>query len=128
MDDDFMARYQMSYGFTDQTAESNSKPTVPLVSTKVEKEQKRLEAKRKNQEPPSWFEMDERHNTAIYVTGLPLDITMDELTELFTKCGLIARDEKGNNKIKLYKDSEGEPKGDALCTYIKVRIIFFQIN
>jgi len=88
----------------------------------LEKEQRRVDAKRKAQEPPTWFEVDEAHNTAIYVSGLPLDITIEELTQLFTKCGLIARDEKGKDKIKLYKDSNGEPKGDALCTYIKVRM------
>lgn len=116
-----MARYQMSYGFTNtSTLEPEPQPPTALQKTKEEKEQRKAEAKRKAQEPPSWFEVDEAHNTAIYVSGLPLDITVDELTELFTKCGLIARDEKGRDKIKLYKDAAGEPKGDALCTYIKV--------
>lgn len=136
VDEDFMAQYQMSYGFTD-TSVSQPKSTelkhypLPPQKTKEDKEQKKLEAKRKAQEPPSWFEVDEAHNTAVYVSGLPLDITIEELTQLFTKCGLIARDEKGKDKIKLYKDGNGEPKGDALCTYIKVRkrwsmyIIFF---
>lgn len=126
VDQDFMAMYQMSYGFADTSApQSNpSEPKQPtsLQKAKEEKEQKRTEAKRKAQEPPTWFEVDEAHNTAIYVSGLPLNITMDELTKLFTKCGLIARDERGKDKIKLYKDVNGEPKGDALCTYIKVRI------
>lgn len=129
VDQDFMARYQMSYGFTDtSTPQPNppepNEPTSPQKA-KEEKEQRKAEAKRKAQEPPTWFEVDEAHNTAIYVSGLPLDITMDELTELFTKCGLIARDERGKDKIKLYKDGNGEPKGDALCTYIKVGIYFF---
>ena len=109
MDEDFMARYQMSYGFTD-TNRIETKPVQQFQSQgKVDKEKKKMEAKRKSQEPPTWFEVDEAHN-----------ITMDELTELFNKCGLIARDEKGKDKIKLYKDSNGQPKGDALCIYIKV--------
>lgn len=124
VDEDFMARYQMSYGFADanvaQPKLEEQPPPPPVQSTKEQKEQRKAEAKRKAQEPPSWFEVDEAHNTAIYVSGLPLDITMDELVQLFTKCGLIARDEKGRDKIKLYKDAAGEPKGDALCTYIKV--------
>jgi len=128
VDEDFMAKYQMSYGFTEagipqaEPPELQKEPTAAVHKTKEEKEQRRAEAKRKAQEPPSWFEVDEAHNTAIYVSGLPLDITVKELTELFAKCGLIARDEKGRDKIKLYKDENGEPKGDALCTYIKVRI------
>lgn len=129
VDDDFMARYQMSYGFTDpNAADANSKPETPVVPPKIDKEQKKLEAKRKNQEPPTWFEIDEQHNTAIYVQNLPLDITMEELTELFNKCGLLARDEKGKDKIKLYRDTYGEIKGDALCTYIKVESVDLALN
>ncbi|KAL6266241.1 hypothetical protein P5V15_003100 [Pogonomyrmex californicus] len=123
VDEDFMAKYQMSYGFTDnsipQSKSPESKEPLPTQKSKEEKEQKKAEAKRKAQEPPTWFEVDEAHNTAIYVSGLPLDITIEELTQLFNKCGLIARDERGKDKIKLYKDGNGEPKGDALCTYIK---------
>lgn len=131
VDEDFMAKYQMSYGFSDtnipqpKPSEPQPQPPPPRQKTKEEKEQRKLEAKRKAQEPPTWFEVDEAHNTAIYVSGLPLDITIDELTQLFTKCGLIARDERGKDKIKLYKDGNGEPKGDALCTYIKVREYMF---
>ncbi|KAK2581259.1 hypothetical protein KPH14_008049 [Odynerus spinipes] len=124
VDEDFMARYQMSYGFinpNDMVA-SQEKPEKPdQAQQKQTKEQKKAEAKRKAQEPPTWFEVDEAHNTAIYVTGLPLDVTLEEITTLFGKCGLIARDEKGKNKIKLYRDCVGELKGDALCTYIKIK-------
>lgn len=127
VDEDFMAKYQMNYGFTEISMPQLKPPELeqPLTSqrSKEEKEQRRAEAKRKAQEPPSWFEVDEAHNTAIYVSGLPLDITMEELTKLFNKCGLVARDEKARDKIKLYRDNNGEPKGDALCTYIKVRIL-----
>ncbi|XP_018046664.1 PREDICTED: HIV Tat-specific factor 1 homolog [Atta colombica] len=127
VDEDFMAKYQMSYGFSDtstpQPKPPEPKQLPPTQKIKEEKEQRRVEAKRKAQEPPTWFEVDEAHNTAIYVSGLPLDITIEELTQLFTKCGLIARDEKGKDKIKLYKDGNGEPKGDALCTYIKVESV-----
>ncbi|XP_047360064.1 HIV Tat-specific factor 1 homolog isoform X1 [Vespa velutina] len=128
VDEDFMARYQMSYGFTNSNATEPSQnipenSVQPLPQPKLTKEQKKAEAKRKAQEPPTWFEIDEAHNTAIYVSGLPMDITLEELTELFNKCGLIARDEKGKDKIKLYRDSAGELKGDALCTYIKVESV-----
>lgn len=113
----------MSYGFNTPNVEeaNNDKPAVSIVAqSKADKEQKRLDAKRKTHEPPTWFEVDEQHNTSIYVHGLPLDVTLEEMTELFTKCGLLARDEKGKDKIKLYRDSYNEIKGDALCTYIKV--------
>ncbi|XP_063984049.1 17S U2 SnRNP complex component HTATSF1 [Diachasmimorpha longicaudata] len=126
IDDDFMARYQMSYGFTDPNAHPPSLPVAkPDEKSKkeAEKELKKIEAKRKAAEPPTWFEVDEAHNTAIYISGLPLDITMDELIELVGKCGLVARDDKNKDKIKMYRDAEGNPKGDALCTYIKVESV-----
>ncbi|XP_017877315.1 HIV Tat-specific factor 1 homolog [Ceratina calcarata] len=123
VDDDFMARYQMSYGFTGSDKMETKPVEPPQPQAKVDKEKRKAEIKRKAQEPPTWFEVDEAHNTAIYVSGLPLDITMEELTELFNKCGLIARDEKNKDKIKLYKDSNGQPKGDALCIYIKVESV-----
>lgn len=118
----------MSYGFTDANT-IEQQPVLPsTISAKMSKEEKKAEAKRKTQEPPTWFNVDEAHNTAIYMSGLPDDITMDELTQLFTKCGLLARDEKGKDKIKLYRDSNGHPKGDALCHYIKVSTPFTTSN
>lgn len=124
VDEDFMARYQMNYGFEDANrVETKPQEQQSQVQAKIDKEKRKMEAKKKAQEPPTWFEVDEAHNTAVYVSGLPLDITMDELTEFFNKCGLIARDEKGKDRIKLYKDSNGQPKGDALCIYIKVESV-----
>ena len=71
-----------------------------------------------------WFEVDEDHNTSVYVTNLPKDITEDEFVELMKKCGLIMKDvDTAKFKIKLYKDRDGCLKGDALCTYIKVESV-----
>ncbi|XP_059152638.1 HIV Tat-specific factor 1 homolog [Physella acuta] len=67
-----------------------------------------------------WFEPSPDSSTQLYVTGLPLDITEMEFKELMSKCGLIMFDPQTQKpKIKLYKDSEGNMKGDGLCTYIK---------
>ena len=59
-------------------------------------------------------------NTAIYVSGLPDDITIDELIPHFTKCGIIM-DEilTGKPRVKLYSDEEGNLKGDALIVYLR---------
>lgn len=127
-----MAKYQMSYGFTEASSSTNAEsklmPKAPAnipETKKLTKEEKKAENKRKNQEPPTWFEVDEAHNTTIYIANLPLDVTMEEIKELVNKCGLLARDEKGKDKLKLYVDENGEVKGDARCTYIKVRIFSF---
>lgn len=62
-------------------------------------------------------------STKVYVSGLPSDITESEFVEVMQKCGLVMRDiDSGKMKVKIYLDPESSlPKGDALCTYIKVR-------
>jgi HIV Tat-specific factor 1 len=62
-----------------------------------------------------------KQNTAVYVTGLPLDATVDEINELFSrKGGVIAEEiDSGKPRIKMYYDSEGNFKGDALVVFFK---------
>ncbi|KAI0862970.1 hypothetical protein F4860DRAFT_86606 [Xylaria cubensis] len=62
-----------------------------------------------------------RQNTAIYVTGLPLDATVDEVHEVFSrKCGVIAEEiDSGRPRIKLYTDDKGNLQGDALIVFFK---------
>lgn len=67
--------------------------------------------------------MEDGKNCTVYVAGLPFDITIDEFEEFMKKVGLIQFDPLTNKaKLKLYKDSEGHPKGDGRCCYIKVSI------
>ncbi|KAG0649719.1 Splicing factor U2AF-associated 2 [Hyphodiscus hymeniophilus] len=62
-----------------------------------------------------------RANTAVYVTGLPHDVTVDEVHEVFSrKCGVIAEEiDSGKPRIKLYTDDNGDFKGDALVVFFK---------
>jgi HIV Tat-specific factor 1 len=62
-----------------------------------------------------------RENTAIYVTGLPLDVTIQEVHDVFSrKCGVIAEEiDSGKPRIKLYTDANGDFKGDALVVFFK---------
>lgn len=65
--------------------------------------------------------MDPSRNTKVYVSNLPLDITLDEFAELMGKCGMIMRDPLNQKfKLKLYTEADGQVKGDGLCDYIKV--------
>jgi HIV Tat-specific factor 1 len=55
------------------------------------------------------------------VTGLPLDATVDEVHELFSrKGGVIAEEiDSGKPRIKMYNDESGQFKGDALVVFFK---------
>ncbi|XP_013193722.1 HIV Tat-specific factor 1 [Amyelois transitella] len=122
VDDDFLAFYQMSYGFVDNT--QTNKEEKPDDGKK--KEDKKLESagvKRKNE--PQWFEPSEETNTKVYVSNLPLDLTEEEFVNFMQKCGLVERDPSSQKmKIKLYMDKEQNCfKGDALCTYIKIESV-----
>lgn len=72
--------------------------------------------RQKNREPPA-----PKQNTAIYVTGLPLDATAEEVHDLFSrKCGVIAEEiDSGRPRIKMYTDEQGNFKGDALVVFFK---------
>lgn len=62
-----------------------------------------------------------KQNTAVYVTGLPLDATIEEVHDLFSRKGGVVAEEidSGAPRIKLYTDSEGNFKGDALVVFFK---------
>jgi len=59
-------------------------------------------------------------NTAVYVTSIPLDATLDEIHDVFCKCGVIAEEiDSGRPRIKMYMDNEGKFKGEALVVYFR---------
>ncbi|XP_030750103.1 HIV Tat-specific factor 1-like [Sitophilus oryzae] len=124
VDDDFMAHYQMNYGFNNQTDTESKTVDSKLLDAPPPTESKIKGEKRKASEP-TWFEVDESQNTNVYVSNLPLDIEEQEFIDLMQKCGLVMRDPvTGKFKIKLYKETNTENlKGDALCTYIKIESV-----
>lgn len=127
VDDDFMAKYQMSYGFTNENEPLSTTPEKK--STENVKPTKALAEKRKISEP-TWFEIDDSQNTNVYVQNLPRNINEEEFINLMQKCGLVMRDPVTQKfKIKLYKEPGTDYlKGDALCTYIKVESVELALN
>lgn len=87
-----------------------SGPPAPSSSNNRKKNKKQASQQK---QPPQ--------NRAIYVTGLPLDVTVDVVAEVFSrKCGVIAEEiDSGRPRIKLYTDAEGNFKGDALIVFFK---------
>lgn len=135
VDDDFLAVYQLNYGFIDnttkptvveQTVPEDDEPPQPEATTSSTEESLEASNSKKRKlpaAPPKWFEVAPEQNTKVYVSNLPTDTTEDEFGELMAKCGMVMKDLKsGKLKLKLYRDSAtGELKGDGLCHYIKVR-------
>jgi RNA recognition motif-containing protein len=73
----------------------------------------------KDKKDKEWFQIDEDKNTNVYVSGMPFDMTDVEFEEMMGKYGIIMKDPQTNRlKIKLYRDEDGEVKGDGRCCYL----------
>ncbi|WVQ93319.1 hypothetical protein IAU59_000387 [Kwoniella sp. CBS 9459] len=57
--------------------------------------------------------------TAVWVTNLPPNATVDAIASVFQKAGVLMIDDEGEPRIKLYYDDEGKFKGEALVMYFK---------
>ncbi|KIW01297.1 hypothetical protein, variant [Verruconis gallopava] len=111
LDDKVIAQHQQAYAHTStndtETAEEQFKQKKRKLLEKAKQES--------NKKPRA-----EKQNSAVYVTSLPLDVTVDEVYEVFSKYGIIAEEIDSNKpRIKLYTDEEGKPKGDALIVYFR---------
>ncbi|KAM5221524.1 17S U2 SnRNP complex component HTATSF1 [Ctenodactylus gundi] len=127
--EDFIATYQANYGFTTDGAcsssvnaapESNASTVEDLPQEKPSEPTDSRKRGEKRKGESGWFNVEEDRNTNVYVSGLPPDITVDEFIQLMSKFGIIMRDPQTEEfKVKLYKDNQGNLKGDGLCCYLK---------
>ncbi|VDD88168.1 unnamed protein product, partial [Enterobius vermicularis] len=115
VNEDFLALYHANYGIkydfgsSEGTSTSDDKPSA-----------KEHEGEKAQGYFAGWINFDESQISSVYVSNLPTDITEEMFVDLMSKCGVIQRDPRTNKlKIKLYKDAEGNLKGDATCCYIK---------
>ncbi|PPQ98604.1 hypothetical protein CVT24_003937 [Panaeolus cyanescens] len=98
----------------DYTSATSSEPTT-IKRGKTDKKDK----------PPT---ERKSKNTAIYITGLPLDTELDELIDRFSKCGVIEEDEEGEPKVKMYAREDGTFNGEALVVYFKEDSVTLAVN
>uniref|UniRef100_A0A4W3GVA5 17S U2 SnRNP complex component HTATSF1 n=1 Tax=Callorhinchus milii TaxID=7868 RepID=A0A4W3GVA5_CALMI len=143
--EDFLAAYQANYGFNEEgvaepgTASEKPEPGGKEVNKKPESGGKEVSKKpdpggqkasaeqpgaqqkgEKRKVDQGWIDVEAQRNTSVYVSGLPPDMSLEEFIELMSKFGIIMRDpETEECKIKLYKDKDGNLKGDGLCCYLK---------
>ncbi|KAI1935512.1 hypothetical protein LOZ57_006892 [Ophidiomyces ophidiicola] len=70
-----------------------------------------------------------RTNSAVYITSIPLDATIDEIIDVFCKCGVIAEEiDSRRPRIKMYTDEQGNFKGDALVVYFRPESVHLAIQ
>ncbi|KAJ5753158.1 hypothetical protein N7520_010075 [Penicillium odoratum] len=77
--------------------------------------------KRKQQDDESTQKpKKQRVNTALFISSIPLDAELDEIRDVFSKCGVIAEEiDSGRPRIKMYMDDQGNFKGEALVVYFR---------
>ncbi|AQZ09353.1 CUS2 (YNL286W) [Zygosaccharomyces parabailii] len=76
--------------------------------------------KRRNQRKHDDTSKDIPKPSAIYLSNLcRRQTTEDQLVKEFSKFGVIKKDQFSRFKCKLYKDDNGDPKGDALIVYAR---------
>ncbi|KAJ7388733.1 HIV Tat-specific factor 1 [Desmophyllum pertusum] len=158
VDEDFLAAYQMTYGFTpDGEPADTTTNDIPVAAAYVTQTANNQTQKDKEEEHGTdlkkrsgkqmkvmvhlcviyisftvllgWFEVEGNKNPNVYVSGLPLEITEEEFLEMMSKFGIIMQDPDTNKpKIKLYRDQNGQPKGDGRCCYLKLESVDLSIK
>lgn len=63
------------------------------------------------------------------MTSLPPDVNVQEVHDVFSKCGVIAEEiDRGKPRIKLYTNDDGSFKGDALILYFRAESVDLAIQ
>ena len=71
INEDFMAHYQMNYGFTPDGQSQPTRPEEPKEVDEDEEKRAKLEKEKAPPKKPQWFDDENEKSTKVYVTGLP---------------------------------------------------------
>ncbi|PFH51475.1 hypothetical protein AMATHDRAFT_142285 [Amanita thiersii Skay4041] len=132
LDEDLMKQQQAAYSVA---GVDEDMPAAPVLKRENKKRKHPEEysvpgssiKKGKNPQDTSSTERKAK-NTAVFVSGLPLDTELEELVERFSKCGVIEEDDEGEPKIKMYAKEDGSFSGDALVVYFKEESVVLALN
>jgi len=82
------------------------------------------EKKAKKDDADGFFKQDEKTNCFMYIQGLPTeDFDEKMLWEYMKKAGIVAEDDGGQPKVKLYRNADGSLKGDGRVCFLKVESV-----
>ncbi|QQP41585.1 HIV Tat-specific factor 1 -like protein [Caligus rogercresseyi] len=129
IDTDFMAVYQLNYGFTSdgkaQTSVPTPSPALTVVNNPEPGANNKTKAKQQQQihkaKSPNGFRLKPPRTRSI---------SEEKFISMMSRFGVIETDVRNENKpkIKLYRDSNGIPKGDALCSFVMVESVDLAIQ
>ncbi|KLT39738.1 hypothetical protein CC85DRAFT_330491 [Cutaneotrichosporon oleaginosum] len=97
-------------------------PAAPVLAREEKIKKRKAGDKENNREArPAKVQMTgpKSKKTAVWVSNLPPNTTVDLLQSVFSKAGVLHVDDQGKPRIKLYYDDDGKFKGDALVMYFK---------
>lgn len=93
------------------------KSTAEVKGDGAGEKEKRIR-KKKNKKRRAGTDGNGASTTWVYVTGLPKDVTIDEIKDHFSKVGLIALNPLDQQpRIKLYREADNTIKGDCSICY-----------
>ncbi|KAJ7072334.1 hypothetical protein C8F01DRAFT_1044893, partial [Mycena amicta] len=125
VDEDLLKRQQAAYSVSGVDEET---PAAPVLARENKKRKEPEDYTSATPEAgPSKRKKDQERkskNTAVYVTGIPVDAEMDEIVERFSKCGVLEEDDDGEPKVKMYALEDGSFSGEALVVYFKEDSVF----
>lgn len=102
-------------GERQRLAELEAKKTADKKRKREKKAEAAANGDASSSGPAKWKAA--QNTTSVYITGLPADVTVEELLPIVKKGGIILEDENGEKRIKIYVDDGGRPKGDAVVKY-----------
>ncbi|KAF8210265.1 hypothetical protein K438DRAFT_1916720 [Mycena galopus ATCC 62051] len=130
VDEDLVKRQQAAYSVAGVDEETPAAPVLARENKKRKQPEDYTSATPVSEADKKEKPAGERKskNTAVYVTGLPLDTEPDEIVERFSKCGVVEEDDEGEPKVKMYAKEDGSFNGEALVVYFKEDSVLLALN